>query len=180
MAKAKRRTRVGAGDAQTIAVSQSTLATLLETSRKVIGELEADGMPHSGVGREKRYDLFKVLPFLKERWLSRESAGTSKNLERYRAARASREELALSRDRGEFVRLSMVLAIWSDRIVETRVRLQGLPSSLAPQLQGLSVVDADKLMARAIRDVCESLARDWISSLSDPPADGDVGTGGGD
>lgn len=63
----ERQRREQALDAALAGVRQETLCELLDTSRKIVREWEAAGLPHRGVGKAKRYDLPAVLGWLQRR-----------------------------------------------------------------------------------------------------------------
>lgn len=122
-------------------VMQKTLADLLQTSGKVIREWEAAGMPgRRDEGRRARYDLWVVLPWLKNRWLveSREAKSDSPALERLRLARAEQEELKLQELKGRLIDKADVEAGLVARAISLKRGFLAIPRASAPVLAGMS------------------------------------------
>ena len=157
-----------------LVVSQAQLVSLLDSSRKVILDWERDGMPVTPAQGKtpKSYDLRQVLPWIKARWLQESrDAKESPALERYRTARARREELRLEQESGRVAAVGTMAAWWADRVAEARIALTGLGPALAPALAGQDLGTIAELISVRCRAICESLARKTEESLNDEAND---------
>lgn len=145
---------------------QKVVVDLLATSRKVLLEWEAAGMPRNS---DRSYDLFAVLIWLKRRWLRGEEedngvGASSEQLERLRRIRADMAQIELDARRGEIVERAEVEAQWSRLFAALKQRLLSLGSSLGPRLEGQHARDIARELNDEMRCRLNDLAkqcREW-------------------
>jgi hypothetical protein len=77
----------------------------------------------------------------------------------YRKAKAMREMLELQRIRGEMVPRQDVERMFANRVFEVTARLEAMPKTLAPQLEGLTPLEIASKIAEHVRSIREHFAR---------------------
>jgi phage terminase Nu1 subunit (DNA packaging protein) len=129
----------------------------LHVSRRTVFNLEKIGLPKLGPGR---YDLDAC-----EKWYSDYSAKEGLPPEvavqraRWLAAKASREELMLAKERGELVPVAVPTKAWGAMIQASRSKLLALPNRLAPQIVSCnSIAEVSEALRAAIYECLDELA----------------------
>ena len=147
--------------------TQAELCALLATDPKVIREWVRAGMPgRTQQGRSVLFDLWQVLPWIKERWLFefRAAESDSPALERYRAARAKREELELGRMEGRLLDRDEVQAGRVARLVALRRGLMSIPRAAAP---ALAETQEPREVEAYLREKIHELLRAYAAGVQD-------------
>jgi hypothetical protein len=129
----------------------------LHVSRRTVFNLEKIGLPKLGPGK---YDLAAC-----EKWYSDYSAkeglppDVAVQRARWLAAKASREELMLAKERGELVPVAVATKAWGAMIQASRSKLLALPNRLAPQIVSCnSIVEVSEALRAGIYEVLDELA----------------------
>lgn len=150
-------------------LTQAELERATGWPRKTLLEWEAAGMPRTGTGHDKRYDLPAVLKWWRARVMAQANAEQREAdaLDRYRRIRADREAVKLARERGASIDSRQAAAWWADRITEARTALQGLGQAVAPAIVGLDAPAIARLIDDRCRAICEDLARKTEAALTD-------------
>lgn len=124
------------------AVPQTELVPMLATTRKTLLEWEAAGLPVNREAHPITYDLFKILPWLKQRWLVGTEPGTKSKRDAeidLLVARKVHLELKTRLATGQLLDRADVERGRCERIKMVRVGLQQLGRALAP-----AVLELDK------------------------------------
>lgn len=151
-----------------VAHSLAEVAKFFGVHVQTVHDWVRDGMPGGGVGKGKRgdYDLSKIAAWREEvrraEQLSEAGAGDSPALERYRAARAQREELALKSDRSELIPVNQVSE-----------QLGRLGATLSEQLNDLARTASYRCAGRPAQEIEEILTGEFGRVLSKFKIDGD-------
>ena len=120
------------------AIPQKTLVELLGTSRKILREWEANGLPRKA---DRNYDLFAVLSWLKDRWTKKGKEPSDKEspaLERYRLAKAKHAELELAKLSGDLLDRQEVEKGQVERIMAVKSAMFRVPGQAAPVLSSMT------------------------------------------
>lgn len=157
-------------------VPQQVLLRLLgDLPRKTLLEWEAAGLPCIQDGRSKFYDLFVVLPWVRNRVSRRDDAKSSWQ-EEGEKWRALKHKFDLEVKQGKYIAEEVAAAWWEDRLVEMRTHLYSLGASVAPSLVGQDVHAIRSLIHERCRGICESVSRQIAESLNedDDETEGDI------
>jgi len=123
------------------AVPQKTLCELLGSQRKIILDWERAGLPAERVGRSKVYDLFRVLPWLKERWRGDGAGGEGTRKRdaeiKLLIRREAAIELKMQIASGKLLDRYEVEAENAGKVIAVRSGLEALQRSLAPAVAEL-------------------------------------------
>lgn len=142
-------------------VPQEQLIDLLGASRKVIREWEAAGMLRNVGTRLVTYDLFVVVPWLKDRWTGKhrsESSLVETDRARIFAAKATGLELDLGFKKGALVDAAAVRDRGKRLVEQARTKLLSVPSKVAGRCVGLEAQEIEGEMSGALREALEGLA----------------------
>lgn len=170
--------RHGTDSAVTFAANQSELADLLDVSRKTIQRaLEKDGNP--GAMPDGRYE---VKPW--RDYLSRtnehlaESDKTSIRSERARnlSLKNDKLEFELAVLRRDYIAADDVEKLVGEMIAESKKVLNTGPSSLAPQVVGVSIAEAEQLIREWVVTALNQLHNDPLGKNT--PAGGELTVNG--
>lgn len=148
-------------------VNQKTLCELLDTSRKIVGEWETAGMPFTGERTAKRYDLARVMPWLKDRWLGGgDDTGGGSGGDDLPSKRSAEIKVLIAREAAIQLKMKLASGQWVDRdevrrmdikkIHATRAGLEALHRHLAPAIVELGSSDLDEV-ERLIADHTRNL-----------------------
>lgn len=150
---------------ESLSFNQVEFAELVGASKASVTGWKKQGLPVNADGS---------IPFRRALawWIDRELASAggeagSEWLERWRKARAQREELALRRDKGELVSQADVAAFQHGRVIETTSALRSVGQALAPSLVGATVEVIAQRIDDRLRRVCNDFARGWATALKD-------------
>lgn len=149
-------------------VPQAELVAMIDSSCKVLLQWEADGLPVARSGRSVTYDLYRVLPWLKARWLgsgegpeSSKRAAEIKLLIRREAALQLKMQIMSGqlRDRGDVDRENCAKAL------AVRAGLEALKRSLAPAVleltDGATLDEAEELIWDHVEPLLRTFAGDF-------------------
>ncbi len=146
------------------ALPQHVLVDLLGSPKKMLLEWADAGMPRN-TDRRRTYDLFAVVAWLKVRWLKNPEADAARlsadARTRLHAAKASRAELDLAKQRGELVAVSDVVAEAGALTMRVRNHFLAMPAKLAGRLEGLDAGSIERVLDGEVRDGLTELADRW-------------------
>ena len=139
--------------------SVSGLATELHIDRRTVAKRLAALPPDETNGSVSRWLMAKAA----RRLLLVDGAdpeASALDVERTReaAARADKLELENATRREELVEVETVSLLWAKLTGETRNKLLGLPSAVAPYLAGKTVPETAAILSEHIREALEALA----------------------
>ncbi len=141
------------------AIPQKMLVELLGTSRKILCEWEAEGLPRNP---DRNYNLFAVLAWLKDRWIRKskeQSDRESPALERYRLAKAQQAELELDRLKGNLLDAEEVNRGRVERIMAVKSAMFRVPGQTAPLLASMTDPrEIQSYLYDIMCDICNTFA----------------------
>jgi len=149
---------------ESVVFTATEFASLLGVGKSTITKWRKEGLPTTPTGQ---IPLKAGLRWYLERELAAAGGESgSEWLERWRKARAQREELALQRDHNRLVPLAEVNAWLADRAINAKAILMAIPGA-APSLVAQNVQTIAELLEVRVRAALETLSADWGGSLSE-------------
>ena len=150
-------------DAGMRALPQKDLEGLLQTPRKVLLEWEEAGMPRNA-DKPRTYDLFRVIAWVKDRWLAQAKAKQSDPADtewerRWKRSRALKAERDLDESEGRLVAREEIEEQLAEAVRTVRARLEVLGDRVAPLCAGLEERGIASVVDREVSIVLEEFAR---------------------
>ena len=148
------------GDVKESTVSQTQLGRALGISKQRINQLIDEGV----VIRDEQSKIGEVMLFesLQNFFLSKNPTGDGVNFwkEKGLHEKAKRElaEVKLAKTRGELYEATTVETAFIEMLSILRTHLLGLPSKMAPQLEGKSRVDIYNILATEIEEKLKEMS----------------------
>ena len=145
-------------DLKTATASQSNLAKALGLSRQRVSQLLQEGILATDDNNQILV-IKSVINYVKYKGQSSVEEGPSSEdavfeVERAKNERAKRKlaELKLAKMNGEVYSADVVEQVMTEMLVNLRTQLLGLPTKLAPQLQGMTKEEAYGMLTEEIED----------------------------
>lgn len=140
------------------AIPQKELGEIIGTPVRMVRKWTGMGMPRNAGGS---YDLFAVLPWLRERWSSDRAEagkGTADAAERKLTAQAAKAEHELAVLEGRFVEREEMERLLVGLVVTARRAIQNLPRELAQRLSGMEPREIEALITSRIDEILTELS----------------------
>ena len=141
-------------DLKTATASQSNLAKALGLSRQRVSQLLQEGILATDDNNQILV-IKSVINYVKYKGQSSVEDGPSSENER---AKRKLAELKLAKMNGEVYSADVVEQVMTEMLVNLRTQLLGLPTKLAPQLQGRTKEEAYGLLTEEIEDKLSELS----------------------
>jgi phage terminase Nu1 subunit (DNA packaging protein) len=157
--------------------STGEIAAALGLTDRRVQQLVNVGMPRVAHGK---YDLLQVLKWwylramaAEQKQVEEKTDGLSIEQERLTRARADREELELSKARGDLIPMQVYRDRMASHIVTARIHLLSMPARVVPALEGRNRRQMEDRLIDEVHTVLRSLANDAAGpGVSDDAAGG--------
>lgn len=145
---------------------QKTVCDLFQTTRKVLGEWQLEGLPRND-DKGRTYDLFNVFLWVKGRWFKTpddsDMIGNSEHVEKFRKYKARMMELQVKEKEGELVPRA--------EIREGLSRMAGLLRALGARLQRSYGARAQEMINETLDEFEKVIETEFTARASKPKAE---------